>query len=141
MNWTSRLVPARFEPVRAIEWVIAICTLMGGLYVFTPLYDISQRTAPVGVIAQIIQSQYSVVIFGILLIASAVLIIIGLKLNKPRLRSSGLFILIMVRTFQIISTFVIQGFLPITWIYPLTITLVCVVLWGWARLEVHSGVT
>lgn len=138
MALAEKVLPQFFNPIRLIEWIIAVCTFATGIYVFTPLYDISTAAHGPGAIAQIAANPYTVVVYGLLLIVGAVLVMVGSKWKKPRIRSSGWFILIVVRFFQLLATFVVIGFLPISWIHPFTLLLIYLVLWGLARIEVHG---
>lgn len=130
---------AEFDPLRAIEWVIATCTFLGGLYIFTPLYALSKALGSTSALTQTLSHPAMIFFWGAVLLIGAILVLYGLALDKPQFKSAGWFAIIMARLFQILSTFVVAGLLPITWIYPTTIMLVAGILWWKARLEVANG--
>lgn len=136
MRLTSRFIPSSIDPIRSIEWVIAVFTFVGGTYLFTPLYQTSVAQNGLSSIAMVMSHPLMVLIWGALLLVSAVLVMVGLWKDLPQLKSAGWFGIIMARIFQLFTTFLVVGFLPITWIYPLTITVVVILLWGFARVEV-----
>lgn len=141
MNRTvERLFPSRFDPIRVLEWVIALFTLAGGLYTLSPLYPrTAASSAGPGIISQLAASPVPHTAFAVALLVAAVLIIIGLLTNVAKIRSSGFFILVLARTFQITATFLVQGLVPVgAWIYVLTIMAVSLVLWTNARIEVRG---
>jgi hypothetical protein len=123
--------------LRSIEWVIAVFTLVGGLFIFTPVYTIETAAYP-GVFAQALTSPFSIYMFAIILVIGAILAIIGKITHKPQIKSVGWFSIFLARFFQILTTLLVQGFLPVTWLYPLTIMFVVIILWIRARFEVYQ---
>lgn len=139
MKWVEKLVTGRFRPLRAVEWIVSVCTLIGGVYVFTPIYRLSAQANGPGIIAQAVASPYLVLLFAAFLIIGSVLVIIGLRQLKPQLKSAGWFIIMLTRFFQILTTWLTMGLLPITWIYPFTLLLIIFILWCSARVEVYRA--
>lgn len=127
----------RFEPIRAIEWVIALFTLLGGAYLFTPIYRHSVAVNGPGVIADILSHPSMVLFWGGVLVIGAILVMIGLVKYKPQLRSAGWFLILLARIFQLLTTFLVSGLLPILWIYLMTLIWVITILWAVARIEVN----
>lgn len=125
------------SPIIKIEWVISVFTLVGGFYLFTPLYDTSVRQVGASVIGAALASSGMILFWGALLLIGALLVIVGLLKDKPQLKSIGLFTIILARTFQLLTTFLVGAFFPITWMYPLTILMVVIILWGLEREEVR----
>lgn len=135
----SKLLDTSIDPIRVIEWVIAVCTAAGGLYLFTPLYTVSVQQNGLSAVAATFAHPLMVLVWGALLLVSALLVLFGLWKKMPQIKSVGWFGIILARFFQILTTFLAVGFLPITWIYPFTIMLVIIVLWGLTRVEVRTN--
>lgn len=125
-----------FDPIRLIEISVAIMALIGAVYIFTPLYQFSIRQNGLSPFAAslshptVVFAHYSVVL------VSSLLILFGLYNRVPQLKSVGWFFLFLSRFFQVLVTILSVGWVPITWIYPLTIALICLILWVNSRLEV-----
>lgn len=128
------------RPLEIIEWVIASFTLIGGIYLFSPIYQISLRQNGLSAVAAAMNHPYVVLFWAAVLIVGAFFVLVGLWRDIPQFKSIGWFSIILARLFQILTTILVIGILPITWIYPLTITCVIVVLWVVARLEVRRRV-
>lgn len=123
------------DPIRNIEWVIAICTFLGGLYIFSPLYDLSIARVGMSPFASALSNPASILLWGAVLLVGATLVMIGLYRGAPKLKSVGWFAIFLARFFQILTTWLVVGFLPITWIFPFTILLVVIILWAKARRD------
>jgi hypothetical protein len=143
MSIVKRLFPAKIQPVQAavtaIEWIVAVCTLVGGAYLFTPLYEYSQSVNGKSSFSIALSHPISIGIWGAMLVLGAAFVIYGLLKNKPQYRSIGLFSIFLARFFQVLTTLLVSGFLPISWIYPFTIMLIVGVLWGLTRIEVNAN--
>jgi hypothetical protein len=138
MKVFDKYVSAAISPLRAIEWAIATMTLVGGLYIFSPLYETSKALHGPSAFVSALSHPYIILFFGAVLVVSSVLVMVGLKTNKPQFKSAGWFAIILCRFFQILTTWIAVGLLPLLWIYPFTLTLVIIILWGCSRAEVRS---
>lgn len=127
------------RPVRSIEWVISFFTFIGGLYIFSPLYSVSVDQNGLGVLAGTFSHPIMILFWGAILLVGAILVMIGLWRKKPQLRSMGWFSIFLARTYQILTIFLVVGLYPITWIYPMTLTVIVVILWAVARYEVNES--
>lgn len=136
MRLVSKILPDCIDPIRCIEWVIAVLTLIGSTYVFTPLYAMSVASNGTSALASVLSYPLTVFIFAGILLMASIFVMYGLVRNRPKIRSAGWFLIFLARWYQILATILVAGFLPITWIYPLTISLVVLVLWANARSEV-----
>ena len=125
--------------LRAIEWVIATCTLIGGIYIFTPLRAASAAVNAPTAFASALTSPYSIFVWGLILVIGAIAVMIGKITKRPQYKSFGWFAIFLARFFQILTTILAVGFLPITWIYPFTIMLIVILLWLRARYEVYQA--
>lgn len=134
-----RYLPKTFDPIRLIEWVVAIATAISGLHIFSPFYDPSLQSAGPGAIAAALHHPDFIYIYATVILIGAILLTVGLVLRNTGLRSSGLFIIFMVRFFQVLLTITAIGVQPITWIFPLTVMFVVVICWINARLEVINN--
>jgi hypothetical protein len=140
MRLLSKIMSHSIEPIRVIEWVIAVFTFIGGVYIFTPLYQASVAQNGLTGVALLLNHPVMVMIFGALLVVSSLFVMLGLWKNKPQFRSIGWFNIFLARSFQILGGWLVTGLLPITWIFLLTITTVVIVLWATARVEVKRDV-
>lgn len=131
------LTGSKFNPVRAIEWVVALCTLIGGAYLFSPLYDFSVGHASAFALA--LAHPAIMALWASILLVGSLLVIAGLIINRPQLKSIGWFAMLLARFFQILTTWLMAGFYPIFWIYPFTVMLVMLLLWINARHEVFRN--
>lgn len=129
-------MPNIAEPIRIIEWVVAICTFLGGLYLFSPLYAYSQYINGTSAVIATLTHPALIALWAVILLFGAAFVIIGLSWNKPQIKSVGWFTMILARFFQILSIWLTAGFLPLFWIYPFTVMLVMTVLWWVAWVEV-----
>lgn len=125
-----------FDPIRSIEWVIAIMTIAGGAFVFTPLYTVQTSQVGPSAVATALGHPAMIALFGALLLIGAFLVILGMVTELPHIRSGGWFVILMVRFFQVLTVWLTAGFYPISWIYPFTLALICLVLWAYARGQV-----
>jgi hypothetical protein len=120
------------RPIRQIEALMGLTSLIGAAYLFTPLYAIGHAAHP-SPLTTILTN--SILIWGIVLALGAVLVLVGLFLESRRMRSTGLTLIFLSRLYQIIAIFIVVGPLPLQWLYPLTICLFCLVL----RSHVRGG--
>jgi hypothetical protein len=141
MRLLRKLMSIRYDPLNVIEWVVSICTAFGGLYILSPLYDISVSKNGQGAFAAALSSHAIIALWGIIVFAGAILVILGLTTGRPQIKSVGWFSIMLARFFQILTTWLTVGFLPISWIYPFTVMLVICVLWWKTRLEVYRRAT
>lgn len=125
--------------LRSIEWIVAVCTLVGGIYIFTPLYAVSKASNGASLFASSLGHPLSIFLWGSLLLVGAILVIFGKLTKRPQVKSVGWFSIFLARFFQILTTILVQGFLPLSWIYPFTVMLIVMVLWLRARLEVYQN--
>jgi len=137
MRLIEKVLAIGSDPIRNIEWVIAICTLLGGLYIFTPLYDLSIARVGMSPFAAALANPISIFLWGAVLLVGAGLVIFGLVKNEPRFKSAGWFTIMLARFFQILTTWLVVGFLPITWIHPFTVFAVILILWAKARRDIE----
>jgi hypothetical protein len=139
MEKILKWLPRDVDPVRAIEWIIASFALIGGVYLFTPLYKVSvAQNGTVG-LAAMLSNPVMVLVWGGLLALGALLVMIGIVRRLPRFRSVGWFTIFMSRFFQILTTWLTVGLLPVSWLPPLALAMVAVVLWATARADVKRG--
>lgn len=133
------MVATRFDPLRIIEWVVALSTAIGGIYVISPLYDISVDLHGLSAFAQALSSTAMISLWGTVLLIGAILAIVGIVTKRDEVKSAGWFALVLARFFQLLTTWLTVGILPISWIHPFTVMMIAVVLWFWARYEVHKN--
>jgi hypothetical protein len=138
MKVVDKITRREYDPLRAIEWVIAVFTFSGGLFIFTPLYQVSKAITGPTALATTLSHPIMILFWGSLLLVGALLVMFGLLKNMPQFKSAGWFSIILARVFQLITTFIVAGPLPITWIYPMTLVSVVIILWIVARVQVYN---
>lgn len=137
-----KLVPRSFVPIRAVEWVVALCTLISPLYVFSPFYVESVQTSGLGVVASALANEHLIYLYAAILLTGVVCVLIGLKWRKPKIKSIGWFTVLLIRFFQVLTTILAVGLFPTgIWLFPFTVMCVVAVLWVNARIEVGNGRT
>ncbi len=126
------------NPLRIIKWIIGVSSLLQGLYVLSPLYQMSLNTVGPSTFATVIMNHpASTVIWATVLAVGGLLVVIGLWTDKPQFRSVGFFTLVLNKFFQVLAVFVSGAIFPVvTWLYPLILMLIMLVLWGVSRAEV-----
>lgn len=117
------------SPLTIIELIIAVATIIGGLYVFTPFLVVGIDVSHGPQIAKLIASTLGIAAVGGVAVLAGALSIFGIYKRSYKLRSAGLFTNIILRTYTLSATILIQGFLPLTWLSGLTILLVLIVCW------------
>jgi hypothetical protein len=125
-----RLFPsAARNPVATIEAVIGIATIIAGLYVLSPLLDISVADNGPTPFVKALASGVGLVLFGVAYTASGFMMLLGLFKKDMRLRTSGLFLNGLTRMYVTIVTLLVQGPLPLSWISNFLVGLVVFILW------------
>ncbi len=122
-------------PLKMIKWIIATASIIGGLYVMSPLLNYSTAAFGAGALAQTIANPVGIFIFGFLFFASGALIVVGLIWDKKTLRAYGLFANIVLRTYSLLGTWLTIGFLPLTWLSNLAVLLIAIVVYLAVRWE------
>lgn len=123
------------SPIKVIKWIISITSIVGGLYVMSPLLTYSSATFGAGALAQTIANPVGIFIFGFLFFASGALLAAGLIWDKKSWRAYGLFANILLRVYSLIGTWLTIGFLPLTWLSNLAIVLIAIVVYLAVRWE------
>jgi hypothetical protein len=118
-----------------IKWIISLTSIVGGLYVMSPLLTLSTANYGAGALAQTIANPTGIFIFGFLFFASGALLAVGLIWDKKTLRAYGLFANILLRTYSLIGTWLTVGFLPLTWLSNLAVLLIAIVVYLAVRWE------
>ena len=123
------------SPLKVIKWIIAIVSIVGGLYVMSPLLSYSTAAFGAGALAQTIANPVGIFIFGFLFFASGALLAAGLIWDKKTWRAYGLFANILLRIYSLIGTWLTVGFLPLSWLSNLAVVLIAIVVYLAVRWE------
>ena len=129
-------ISTRFRPVQSIEWVLVVFSFFQGVYVFSPLYRYSVATNGATPFAAALMHPVVIYIFIGLLVISAAILAYGLVKNNPKLRAWGLFGQFLLRFYNVLTTILAVGFLPITWVYAATVVAIVVMLYITERVEI-----
>lgn len=121
------------NPLTVIELVLAISTIVGGLYVLSPFLVVSIIQNGASPLILALGSQVGVTLFGGIFLASGLASVWGIYTRQYRTRSVAMFIQFLCRFYAIIVGWLVSGLLPLTWLSPLTIAIICVILWLWLK--------
>lgn len=135
MKLSVRFDDRKRSPLKVIKWIIAIVSIIGGLYVMSPLLTYSSATFGAGALAQTIANPTGIFIFGFLFFASGALLAAGLVWDKKSWRAYGLFANILLRIYSLIGTWLTIGFLPLTWLSNFALILIAIVVYLAVRWE------
>ena len=81
------------------------------------------------VFAEILHDNASAVLYCVAFVSSGVLVLVGYYLNKPKLLANGLFVLTIVRIFQVVSLVALFGLLQPNWLTTAAALAASVILW------------
>jgi hypothetical protein len=126
---SNALVKTYMNPLRTIEVIIAMGLLVTGLYAVGPWYVVSS-TSPIG---HAIDSTIVRMMIGGFYVASAGTSIIGVARGDGE-RSFGLFLMFLSYSFMTILRWLAIGFLPLTWVFSITLALIVAFLYFRIRL-------
>lgn len=115
------------NPLRYVEWVIAILIIVGGLYLFSPWVDMSMEST--STVAQALQTKASIYAFAVFYTFPGVAMAYGLVKNKPRVIEVALYFTYIVLLFSAILTLVVNGLFPPRWLTILTVGVIAAILW------------
>lgn len=127
---STALVKIFKHPLVAIEVIIAVGLLVSGLYSVGPWYVVS-ATTPIG---KTIDSTIIRVAIGGFYTISAGTSLIGAFRNGEDNRSVGLFLMFLSYSFMTILRWLAIGFIPLTWVFSLTLATIVAFLYFRIRL-------
>lgn len=118
--------------VRAIEYIIAIVTIVSGVYVLSPFLTLSTSINGPSPLIATLGSTLAVHIYGVFLLIAGFLLLYGLIKHKNWPCRQGLLIIALTRLYGVFGAIIVIGILPLTWLPTFTVFLIVSVLW-WAR--------
>jgi hypothetical protein len=122
------------SPLTLIEIVIAVSTIIGGLYVVSPLIDVpSLFTGQSSPLIHILGTAAPIKVYGLILIVTGCATLIGVWRRNYRLRANAMFINILARLYSLLGTLLVQGFLPFTWSPAATLIAIAVIIYIYLR--------
>lgn len=127
---SKALVKMYGHPLIVIEVIIAVSLLVSGLYSIGPWYE-PNPTTPVG---KAIDSDWVRMCIGGLYVTAASTSLVGALGDKDRVNSAGLFLMFLSYSFMTILRWLAIGFLPLTWIFSVTLGLIVAFLYFRIRL-------
>lgn len=133
-----RRLGATSNPLIVIEWIIAIVTLVGGVYLLSPVFNVGLLVSLNSPIAQAVASSVGIIALAVISIFSALLLIAGIVNRKVKWRSAALFINGLVRLYAFLAGLLINGLLPLTWLSPFALMLITFYIWGRIRKRGHE---
>jgi hypothetical protein len=126
---STALVKVYSHPLIVIEVIIAVGLLVSGLYSVGPWYVVNSTT-PIG--KAIDSSVIRMSIGGFYTLSAATSIWGATKLREDN--SLGLFLMFLSYSFMTILRWLAIGFVPLTWIFSLTLALIVAFLYFRIRL-------
>lgn len=127
------------NPLTIVEIAIGIFSMVGGLYVVSPLLSYSVAINGASPIIALLSHPFAIIGYGLLFIISGALIIAGVIKRRYTLRSWGLFLNILLRIYSLIGTFLLQGFLPLTWLNSFLVLIIALICWVAVRGFIVRG--
>lgn len=127
---SNALVKTYTKPLVTIEVIIAIGLLATGLYAVGPWYVVSS-TSPIG---KAIDSTVVRMMIGGFYAVSAGTSLIECARTGEKERTLGLFLMFLSYSFSTILRLVAIGFVPLTWVFTLTLALIVAFLYFRIRL-------
>ena len=126
---STALVKIYSHPLVVIEVIIAVGLLTSGLYVMGPWYQIN-ATTPLG---QTIDSTVIRMTIAGFYVLSAATSLWGAALRRED-TSIGLFLMCMSYSFMTMLRWLAVGFIPLTWVFSLTLAFITAFLYFRIRL-------
>lgn len=133
MTRVGRRIGNVTNPLIVIQWIIALISLVAGVYMVSPLLQLSIDLHGKSAFVATVGSNYGVVIFGCVFILSALLMIAGIVYRRVGLRSGGLFLNGLCRFYSIIATILAVGILPFTWASNALVMIIVFYIWSRIR--------
>ena len=122
-------------PLRLIKWFIAIQTILGGVYLLSPLVGDILLASGTSVIARTVTHPIGIAIVGVTFLASGIILAVGLIRNKKQWVATGLFVNALVRMYGILAGWMLNGFLPPSWLAGLTLLFVVIVCYFYTKKD------
>lgn len=121
------------SPLTIVELIVSIGAIVSGLYVISPMLAYSTSINGASAIVQILGHPVAIMLYGGLFLVSGVLSVFGIITRRTTLRSIGLFWQLAARTYGLLGTFLVQGFLPFTWWSSAIVLFISLVVYVWIR--------
>ena len=141
MGFLGRVKFLGRSPLTIIELIIAIGAIVGGLYVMSPVLAYSTAVNGASAVVQILGHPVALMIYGGSYVVAGVISVYGILTRKTVLRSVGLFWNMLNRTYGLMGTFLVQGFLPFTWLSSFMVIVISLVVYLWIRGLIIRGLT
>lgn len=110
----------RQEPIIAVCWVLALASIIGGLYLFSPWLVIDSPTSP-STVYSAAASAVGIIVLAVFAIATGLMMVYGIEKRKDVWIARGLFYNLILRIYAQLVTFLSFGFGAANWISGLTL--------------------
>lgn len=127
------------SPLTIVELIISISAIVGGLYLLSPFLAYSTMVNGASPLVATLSHPFAIVAYGLVFITGGSMSVYGIFSRRTLWRSTGIFIQMLVRTYGIFVTFLIQGALPLTWLSSFVVVCVSVVIYIWLRGLIVRG--
>jgi hypothetical protein len=116
------------SPLTIVELIIAVFTVIGGLYVMSPLVVVDVSITHFASVANFIAGQAGLILLGVAAVFSGMATIVGVCRRNYRMRSAGMFSNILLRVYAFTASLIF--FAPISINFTaITLLAICVVCW------------
>lgn len=117
------------NPLSATAFIIGVSTVVGGVYLLSPLLVISTVINGASPLVNVLGTGLGIWAFGLYFLASGIFLLLGLARNNVKFVRGGLLASILGRFYSILAYFIIIGPLPLTWLANLTVACISIVVW------------
>lgn len=126
------------NPVTIIERVISLITLVGGIYVLSPILSVPAQYVTGSVVSQIVVSQVGILAIGLFASAFALWNLYAIHKRSYRQRAASTFAMAMLRLYVILATILIVGLFPLSWLSSFTIVIILSVCYLYDRAKTRE---
>lgn len=118
------------SPLTVVEFIVAALTIIGGLYLLSPLLDISVALHGASPLVATLANSTAIAFYGVFLTSIGAINISAIYKRNYKWRSRALFGNILIRLYGFIVTMLVQGPIPPTWLSSFGIMLIAIVCYS-----------
>lgn len=128
MSTPSRVPRVVSDPTYYIKWVLVLLFIGAGLYLIGPFYEMFMGTGN-GALRLVAETGLVVKIFGAIYLLSGSSLAIGMIKNNTTWQRWGLYSMYIILFFTNLMQVLTYGFRPITWLAPMCLAIISMLLW------------
>lgn len=112
------------NPITIIEGLISSITLVGGIYVLSPVLAVPAHFYTGSIVSQVVVSNLGIFAIGLFAILLSIWNLYAIYKRSYRQRAASTFAMAMLRLYVILATILIVGLFPLSWLSSFTIALI-----------------